>query len=66
MPPSKRAVKNWMRSNTGDAIEGGELNCTILAEQAAQYFDAYGPPPKYDVPEEFFEWSFEVSEEFGG
>ena len=40
----------------------GEVCPTRLAEDACLFFDDYGPAPDYDIPEEYFEWAFQISE----
>lgn len=57
----KQTVYRWMQNHASEYLdECGDINCTALAEAACQEFDAYGPPPTYDAPEEYFEWAFEV------
>lgn len=43
-----------------------EVNATTLAEDTCQWFDAYGPPPDYTIPEKYFEWAFLIAEEGKG
>jgi len=40
-----------------------EVNTTALAEHACYELDAYGPAPKYKIPEDYFDWALEVDEE---
>jgi len=42
----------------------GSVNSTLLAEDACQHFDAYGPEPTCACPAEFFELAFQVGEAF--
>ena len=58
----EKEIKAWMKSHASEYLDCGEVNCTTLAEGAAQEFDLPTYPPKYAIPEEMFEWSFEVSE----
>ena len=39
-----------------------EINTTFLAEDTCNFFDAYGPAPDFDIPEEYFDWALEVDE----
>ena len=67
---TKQQVIAYMQSNLQDAhfnyenpfLSYGEINCTALGEDACQAFNAYGSAPHYDIPEDFFEWAFEVSQ----
>ena len=65
---SKRTVKEYMRSVLKEYTSPwtGEVNTTLLAEDACNEFNGYGPAPEYDIPEEYFEWAFEVDEAEGG
>lgn len=57
----KQTVYRWMQNHASEYLdECGEINTTHLAEAACQEFDAYGPPPTYDAPEEYFDWAVEV------
>jgi len=60
----KKKVEAWMRLQLqlGEHIDGLEVNCTELAEAACQEFDLYGPPPRYDAPEELFDLAIEISD----
>ena len=57
-------VKQYMREEIEEFRDPrtGEVNDTHLAEDACNFFDAYGPPPDFDIPEEYFDWAFEVDE----
>jgi hypothetical protein len=59
----RNKVKKWMLSNYRDYVDPvtDELNCTMLAEQAANMFDLYNNDMEFDIPEEVFEWASEVS-----
>jgi len=56
------AVKAYMREVYDEHVAPltGEGNATLLAEDAAQVLDLYGPAPEYDIPDVVFEWAHEV------
>jgi len=61
--PSEAEVKNYMRDNQDVCTDSwNEVNVTQLAELACARFDTYGPPPCWDIPEEYFDWALEVVE----
>lgn len=62
---SEHTIKAYMRENVDSAREfiTGEIIPTHLAEDACQHFDDYGPEPYLDIPEEYFDWAFEVTQE---
>lgn len=39
-----------------------EVNCTSLAEEAADVFDLYEDHEDYVIPEEVFDWAVEVAD----
>ena len=55
-------VKAYMRSVIREHVDldTGAVDTTMLAHDAADHFDAYGPAPSYDIPEEYFDWALEV------
>ena len=58
---TKQIVYRWMQNHASEHIDNcGEVNTTYLAEAACQEFDAFGPAPTYDAPEEYFDWAVEV------
>lgn len=63
MTQSEGTVKAYMRSEMAEHVDldTGEVNCTTLAESACQHFDDYGPPPEYDIPDEYFDWAEEAA-----
>ena len=58
---TKNKIKQWMFNNAGDFTEHGELNCTMLAQTAADIFNAYDE--NGNIPESVFMLALEVSEE---
>lgn len=60
---SKQQVITYMRQcvQNGEHLDC-EVECTRLAEDAAEHFNAYGPEPHCEIPEAFFAWSFEVAQ----
>lgn len=65
---NKDHVKGLMRQVlAGDyCIDGrtGEVNSTELAELVCADLEAWGPPPTYDCPEDFFDWAIDVAIEY--
>lgn len=60
---SKETVKDWMRINMNNHIDPcNEVNCTSLAEEAADVFDLYEDHEDYVIPEEVFDWAVEVAD----
>lgn len=59
-------VLAWMRANVEGHLNCGEVNCTSLAEEAAEHFNGYGPEPGCVIDPDFFEWSFVVSQWYEG
>ena len=57
---NENAIRAYMRDALTEHIEQatGEPNCTTLAEDACQHFDAYHDA---DVPECLFEWAFQIA-----
>ena len=57
---NETAIKRYMRDALTDHIEAetGNIICTTLAEDACMHFDAYHDA---DVPDELFEWAFQVA-----
>ena len=64
MPVTGYAIKLYMRQEMREHVDldTGEVNTTALAEDACQHFDAYGPAPDYDIPEDLFDWALEIAE----
>jgi hypothetical protein len=64
----KSRVKNWMLREVQQYLdECNEINCTKLAEDAADKFDLYVDDPEEGTIEEWvFEMSFQVSCESQG
>lgn len=61
---SKREIVRWMKDEVlvdHFLADNGEVEMTTLAEAACGEFDAYGPAPHYDIPEEYFECAYEVA-----
>ncbi len=64
-PWNRATVKAYMLSCADEHIDNcGEVDMTNLAEDACQNFNAWGPYPNYNAPDEFFDWAFEVTEEW--
>lgn len=63
-----RKVKNWMtrelQNNSSDYDDCGEVNCTRLAENAAQAMDLYLDDPDFTIPSEVFDAAVMVAEKF--
>lgn len=59
----KNKVKNWMKHNYSHHVDHmtGEINCTSLAEEAAHFHDLYEDHVDWNIPEEVFEWSYDVA-----
>jgi len=68
-------VQAYMRSRVGEHMEVRQwhnigrlwvngVNCTELAEDAANKFDAYEPPTAA-LPERFLSWAIEIARESG-
>lgn len=66
--PNITNIKAWMRAeifaHPAMYIDCGEVNMTGLAEAACMEFDAYGPEPRFDIPEMIWDAAFEVAEEY--
>lgn len=60
----KMRVVEYMRSTVHAHLDTvvGEVNLTRLAEDACQRFKAYGPEPQCEIPQDYFEWAFEVAQ----
>lgn len=59
----RKQVAHWMRLRVDDYVDGcGEVNCTKLAEDAADALDIYEDRVEYAIPEFVFEVAFETSE----
>jgi len=41
----------------------GVINCTMMAEEAVDQFDLWGPAPEYAVPEWVYDYAAEVAEQ---
>lgn len=65
-PASEQEVKAHMRSVIAEHVDLDtlEVNTTTLAEDVAQHFGAYGPPPEYEIPEDYFDWALEIEHEW--
>lgn len=62
--PSKSQVKDYLREQLCSCTNSwGEVNTTELAELAADHFEAYGSPPEYLIPEEYYDWAQDVADE---
>lgn len=61
-------VMTYMREEVEEHrdLRTDEVNATMLAEDACQAFDGYGPSPDYTIPEKYFEWAFLIAEEAEG
>jgi hypothetical protein len=61
----RNKVKKWMINNSSNYkdILTGELNCTSLAEEAANEFDLYSEESTFEVPDELFAWAVEVKQQ---
>ena len=61
---NKTQVKTYMWNNYEDHIDYtcNVLNATGLAEDACEAFSAYLPDTDYEVPEEFYDWAWEVEQ----
>lgn len=63
----EKAVRNWMiqelEFNQDDYLDCDEINCTSLAENAAQALDLYQGDDA-EIPEEVFDLAVEVAEQF--
>ncbi len=71
----QQQVQAYMRSRVGEHQEMRQwhnigrlwvngVNCTELAEDAANKFDAYEPPTAA-LPERFLTWAIEIARESG-
>jgi hypothetical protein len=60
-PTLKSYVKSWMRSNTDEHLDCGEVNLTGLAENAAHEFDVYEEDSEATIPEWVFEMAVDVA-----
>lgn len=62
---NKAEVLRYMREECHEHVDPrtGELNCTTLAEDAAQALDLYENNPEQQIPEEIFGMASEVNEE---
>lgn len=59
----RKQVAKWMRFRVEDYVDGcGEVNCTALAEAAADELDIYEDRVEYTIPEFVFEVAFETYE----
>ena len=58
-----RRYMNLVKDDYRDPITG-EVNATRLAEDACMFFDDYGPPPDFDVPEKYYEVAAGVSDDW--
>lgn len=60
-------AKSWMNKaltyETNDYLDCGEVNCTKLAEDAAEALELYADE-EATIPEEVFDLAAEVAEEF--
>ena len=64
--PNKREVAAYMRREIGDHIDiTGEANTTAMAEDAAEAFDLYGPPPDCEIDEQWYDLAVDVAEAMG-
>ena len=59
---SNKRVLNWMKNHANEYLDCGEVQLTALAEAACQHFDAYGPAPRYDCPDEYFDLAVDAAE----
>lgn len=61
----KNKVKKWMLNNYSGYVDPmtGELNATSLAEAASDQYDLYHDHISWEIPEEVFSWSVEISEQ---
>lgn len=57
-------VRRWMRQHVAEHVDArtGEVNCTQLAEEAADYFEQYDVDGPIDDPDH---WIWEVAAEVG-
>lgn len=55
-------VKSWMKVNYVDYIDCGEIQCTQLAEAAADNFDIY-EDAEYTIPEKVYDLAVDVASE---
>ncbi len=60
--PTKEQIIAYMKGEVEQHLDCRKVKMTSLAEDAADYFDDYGPEPECKIPDEYFEYSFEVSE----
>lgn len=60
------AVRVFLHQIVGDHTDPytGEINCTMMAEEAALMFNLYGPAPACDIPEWVYEYAAEVAEQY--
>lgn len=59
---NKDAVRRWMAQNAGSYYDCGEVNTTLLGEDAAGEFDLYEDEEEYIIPECVFELAAEVAD----
>lgn len=62
MPKAK--VRAYMHQEVEELTDfyTGEINATALAEDAANFFNIYGPPPSYDIPDWVFEYAADIAD----
>jgi len=53
-------VRMWMMAEVEDYDDGIDINCTRLAEDAADEYDLYDDDIDFTIPEWVFELAFEV------
>lgn len=61
-------IRKWMFRQLDhfrkDYLDCGEVNATVLAENAAHEFDLYEENADATIPEEVFDMAVEISEQF--
>jgi len=64
---SRRTIVNTMRQELDNCVDPktNEVNCTQLAETAAQTHNLYGNAVTYPIHEEVFDIAIEVAEKYG-
>jgi hypothetical protein len=59
----KSYVRGWMRNNLRSYVDRcGEINCTLMAENAADEFDVYLGNPEYTIPTWVFDEAVDAVE----
>ena len=58
--PNRDLVRQWMKDNAADYDDGIDINCTRMAEDAADQYDIYDDDIDFTIPEWVYELAVEV------